>query len=235
MKMKVIIGTIAVLLLGATGIAVAVSGGEPQNVTHGTAASVHPLRHRVVVHKRPQTRTVDYRLVTRMRLFRVARGSADAAASIPERVRTLFDSDMGARAGANLALARDVTTHDGTLTVVPGNDAVCQIGPGGIGCGPVANLSPVGMYLVTASAADAPDTRHVSGIVPDTVTGIEAVMADGSRVAIPITENAYAAAISGNWTGLDFQTTDRGVVHEEIRPFPAPPLGERGSAGHPQP
>lgn len=234
MKLKVIIGAVAVLLLGATGIAVAVSGGEPKNVTRGTVASVHHMAHPAVVARRKRALAVDPRLVREMRVFRVARTSANAV-SIPDRVRTLFNNDMGARAGANLALAREVATRDGAMDIVPGNGAVCQIGPGGIGCGPIANLSPVGMYLVSASAEDPPGTRHVSGIAPDTVIGIDAVMADGSKTPIPMTDNAYAAAIGGNWTGLDFETTDHGVVYQRVRPFPTPPLGERGSASHPQP
>lgn len=62
-----------------------------------------------------------------------------------------------------------------------------------------------------------------SGIVGDDVTGIDVVLADGSKVNVPVSENAYSSLIPDTATELEYHTTDQGTLTANVPPTPTPP------------
>lgn len=199
-------------LAGVTSVALAVSGGN-RTVHNGGTVS----RPAVSRSARTRVRSVDPRLIRRMRLFREARARS-ASDAIPTGYRSLFEAYLGPRAGANLQLARTAETGAGAIHVVPGNGEVCQIGAGTEGCGAIANLGTTGFSLISKTATDPPGTERVSGIVPDGVLSVDVVGRNGSEVSVPVSGNAFGVVMTGTTVRLDYHTDAGAVVGSPVPP-----------------
>lgn len=196
MHRKLIAAACAVVgILGATGVALAVSGGDSADQTPAVAQSV------------------DDRLAEQLSVFRDT-----PADTIPPKLAAAFTRTIADAARANVALARKVQTDVGPFYLVPGDGEVCQIGGGTMACGDSASLAsdPLG-YQLYSKTEDIPDgTIIVSGIAADNVRSIRAVQPDGTQVAVRIAENGYATAIPVATTAIELETTDQGVLRTTV-------------------
>jgi len=145
-------------------------------------------------------------------------------ATPPAWLRAVFNGPIGKATGGNLSLAREVSTQRGPVYVIPGNGTICQFGPGGGGCGPSAGLAtdPDG-YVIFGSRATDPSARSISGIVPDDVVAISAVLQTGRTVSVPVTSNVVSSEIPAKVTALRFRTNDMGTLSLSVPSTPAVP------------
>ena len=92
--------------------------------------------------------------------------------------------------GANPALARRVVTGQGNVWVIPGNGAICLWNGGG-GCASVA-ASIAGRNLSWTS--NSAGGTLIDGLVPDGVTRVAILLANGNVDEAAVHDNVYAAS-----------------------------------------
>jgi len=198
-----------------TGIAVA-SGAAPITGAqhHGTPRASQAKLQRA-------TTTVPAGVRKRLRILRISQGASAAAAG--QAVPPMADGLVAAvnagptrGVGANPALARGVNTPAGAVYVVPGSEGLCHVAPGVVNCGPVSELDAVShMTTINFLGTDQPGTARVTGVVPDTVSGVTVVMTDGSEQHVPVVLNTFGAIVPNAMREIDYATAS-GTVRQPI-------------------
>jgi hypothetical protein len=121
----------------------------------------------------------------------IFRGQAAAGSQVP--IDIVFPDDLNR--GANPSLGVYATTVDGqAIYLLPTSDGVCMASTTFVaeGCFSTADLSsgPLGETVV-CSPYLANDQVEVYGIVPDDVSGLSAVLSDGSTEPVAVNGNVF--------------------------------------------
>ncbi|MGN6188539.1 MAG: hypothetical protein ACTHOE_06540 [Conexibacter sp.] len=156
-----------------------------------------------------------------MRILRISQRAS--ASTVGQSVPPMADGLVAALnagptrgVGANPAMARGVNTQAGAVYVVPGSEGLCHVAPGVINCGPISELDAVShMTTINFLGTDPSGTARVTGVVPDSVTGVAVVMIDGSEQHVPVVLNAFGALVPNAMSEIDYTTTS-GVVRQPI-------------------
>ena len=192
---------IAVGITGlAVGIGIADHGGCAKSTSRSGAAagkaeaaatSGNAIARELAILRRPRNRATD---------------------TIPsEYVAQLAQTQLSARGGAELAQARRaVGLHRGAVWVVPTTIGVCLLadwteqdatGPRArpllaLSCEPSGSITDGGP--VVTSPSDHARTILVAGIVPNGINTVRVHYTTGRHEILPVSENAYAAAVRGS-------------------------------------
>ena len=120
--------------------------------------------------------------------------------------REVLDPVLKDHPGVDISLAQRAETETGPVYLIPGRGTICQFGGGMIACGDSSQLKdPRGYALFRFSQHNPSATVNASGIVPDAVVGVSAVLEDGTKVAVPVRDNAYSSYIPTNSAKLVFE------------------------------
>jgi len=121
---------------------------------------------------------------------------------------------FSASSGANLNLARKVTTSYGVAWVIPGEGAVCLLtepnadpSAGGAGCADnqAATQGYLEMEEVGTNVPDSSEAPNfVSGLVPDAVQQVAIHLSNGESTDASVRENVYMDEVTGHVSSVTF-------------------------------
>lgn len=171
-----------------------------------TGVPTQHLRHA----RRP--RGLPATIYKHLALFRTSRrGQAE---KLPAQFAVQFKQmDRGERGGLDLSLARDVHTPEGPVWIVPGSQWICHFGAGSGGCFPIAKLATLpNEFLTWSYTTSRGPTIMVTGIAPDDVLRIDAVLQTGKAIPVPIQSNVVGSHLPTTVIKLRFQTSDLGTL-----------------------
>ena len=207
------VGLVALVILAAGGLAAGAfaladgaDSGPPGPASRATADSVSP-------------KLAD--------AFAVLRADRDANDELSEADATAIQNRPDS-SGANPSLSHKSREADGLeFFVIPANDSVCleatgtdTLGGASASCQDIdAALSG---HLVSATL-----TRggiRVTGLLPDSASDVELVLANGETLPVPVVNNVYTAEITKSLQGIRF--TLGGKEQELATPFEMAPVGE---------
>lgn len=125
-----------------------------------------------------------------------AQEQAYAVLDRPQRDGDAIATDQPGPFGTNLRLAREVSTADGAVRVVPGNGTVClraqdEVGHG-YACGPTAVVQD-GVLMISLHD-QATGAVTVYGLVPDDAGAVELTTPEGEQ-ELTVTENVFSAEL----------------------------------------
>ena len=199
---------VALVLLAAGAGIIAVSRASVSASESGSVASA-PFT--------PKASEIPSALSRRFSLFR------QPATKHPSRYRTsMSPADASTLGGANPAMARVARTPSGAVAVMPGDRGVCLRIPLGdprlpdgyaLGCTPIRDAVTGHAIMVLGGEDGAP--LQIVGLVPDDVSAVDVVKADGTSRRADLTGNVWSAAVR-DADRVEFQGADGRTVLDTI-------------------
>jgi hypothetical protein len=172
---------------------------SPSKVAPRSATVFSASRRSGFTRHQPRLRQLS---ADQVRDFAVLRTHWRAADRVPAREHaSLVAGGAATRNGLNFRFSRVSRAEGGDVYLVPGQGTVCITSQeadgslGGQGCLTDAAAATGQAVMVDWNAQD-PSSWFVSGVVGDGITQVTLTLADGSSETLPVSDNAYAAAVT---------------------------------------
>lgn len=145
------------------------------------------------------------------RSFAILRRAQCSDDLVPSEHGDPFDRGFIGRCGLNAELARRATTPEGDVWIVPGNGSIA-LHTGSTTWAPTEVVARQGL-LMWGSGAKRPEIL-VHGLVPDGVTEVTLVCAEGPPATLPVTNNVFGPLLRSQLRSARFEgpagTVERG-------------------------